>query len=367
MAQRRDKAKAAALDAANAKDPLASARAAGLRYTSDERPGIRRERAGDDFSYRGPDGKAIRDEQVLQRIRSLAIPPAYAEVWITTDPRGHLQATGRDARGRKQYRYHPRWREVRDGTKFDRMLAFGRALPRIREQTDRDLRRQGLPREKVLAAVVQLLEKTLIRVGSEEYARENDSYGLTTLRDQHVRVGDTKVQFAFRGKSGVKHQITLRDKRLARIVKRCRDLPGHELFQYLDDDGTGQSIDSSDVNEYLRAITDEDFTAKDFRTWAGTVLCSITLQEFDACLAESDAKKNVVAAIKQVAERLGNTPAVCRKSYIHPTILDGYLDGSMLRTLHDIAAEELAERAPGLEPAEERLLAFLQRQAVAAH
>lgn len=348
------------------KAPIASAQAAGLRYSSDDRPGIRRRRAGKGFAYIGPDGKPLRDERTLARIRALAIPPAYTDVWISPDPRGHLQATGRDAKGRKQYRYHPRWRTARDETKYDRMVAFGQALPRIRERTDHDLRRPGLPREKVLALVVQLLEKTLIRVGNDAYARQNGSYGLTTLRDKHVRVGESRVSFTFRGKSGVAHQITLQDRRLARVVRRCRDLPGYELFQYLDDDGQRQTIDSADVNDYLREIADEDFTAKDFRTWAGTVLCSLTLQELDPCASEPEAKKNVVAAIKRVSARLGNTPAVCRKSYIHPAILDAYLDGSLLQTLRDLAERELAAPPPGLEPEEARLLALLQHKAAAA-
>ncbi len=341
----------------------AAAKMVGLRYSSDERPGIRRRRKGKGFSYIGTDGKPIRDARTLDRIKALGIPPAYREVWIATDPRGHLQATGRDAKGRKQYRYHPRWREARDETKYERMIDFGQALPKIRERTDADLRRKGLPREKVLAAVVQLLEKTLIRVGNEEYARENKSYGLTTLRDKHVRVDDERLRFHFRGKSGVEHRVTLDDRRLARIVKRCRDLPGQELFQYLDDDGARHTVESDDVNEYLREISGEEFTAKDFRTWAGTVLCSLALREFDTCLSEAEAKKNVVAAVKRVAERLGNTPAVCRKSYIHPAILDAYLDGSMVQALHDFAEQEAGDRPSEIDAAERTLLDMLQRRA----
>ena len=343
-----------------------SARAAGLRYSSDDRPGITRRKRGDSFAYRDPQGRPITDERTIKRINALRIPPAYSDVWIATDPRGHLQATGRDARGRKQYRYHPRWREVRDETKFERMIDFGNALPALRERTRHDLARHGLPREKVLATVVQLLEKTLIRVGNEEYARENRSYGLTTLRNKHVKATDTNLRFAFRGKSGIEHQITLRDRRLARIVKQLRDLPGQELFQYVDDDGRRQSLDSADVNAYLHEITGQDFTAKDFRTWAGTVLCAMTLREFDVCSSETEAKKNVVAAVKRVSERLGNTPAVCRKSYIHPAILEGYLDGSMLHTLHDLADETLSAESGGLEEAEEALLALLDRHTAAA-
>jgi len=327
-----------------------SARAAGLRYSSDDRPGITRRKKGAGFTYLDPQGRPIDNERIIKRINALRIPPAYTDVWIATDPRGHLQATGRDARGRKQYRYHPRWREVRDETKFGRMVDFGNALPALRERTRHDLARHSLPREKVLATVVQLLEKTLIRVGNEEYARENKSYGLTTLRNRHVKATDASLRFSFRGKSGIEHRITLRDRRLARIVRQLRDLPGQELFQYIDDDGTRQSIDSADVNAYLHEITGQDFTAKDFRTWAGTVLCAVTLREFDAC----------------VSERLGNTPAVCRKSYIHPAILAGYLDGSMLHTLHDLADETLSAETGGLEKAERALLALLDRDAVAA-
>jgi DNA topoisomerase-1 len=340
-----------------------SAKAAGLRYSSDDRPGITRRKKGDTFIYLDPQGHRVRDARTIQRINALRIPPAYTDVWISTDPRGHLQATGRDARGRKQYRYHPRWRETRDETKFERMIDFGNALPALRERTRQDLARRGLPREKVLATVVQLLEKTLIRVGNEEYARENKSYGLTTLRDKHVRATDSSLRFAFRGKSGVKHEITLKDRRLARVVKQCRDLPGQELFQYIDDDGERRSIDSADVNAYLHEITGQDFTAKDFRTWAGTILCAMTLREFDACTSETEAKKNVVAAVKRVAERLGNTPAVCRKSYIHPAILEGYLDGSMLHTLHDLAEDTLSADADGLDQEERALLALLDRRA----
>jgi len=340
-----------------------SAKAAGLRYSSDDRPGTTRRKQGDGFAYFDPHGQPITDARTVKRIDALRIPPAYTDVWIATDPRGHLQATGRDARGRKQYRYHPRWHEVRDETKFVRMIDFGNALPALRERTRRDTARHGLPREKVLATVVQLLEKTLIRVGNEEYARENKSYGLTTLRNRHVKATDAGVRFAFRGKSGIEHQITLRDRRLARIVKQLRDLPGQELFQYVDDSGARQSIDSADVNAYLHEIAGQDFTAKDFRTWAGTVLCAVTLREFDACASETEAKKNIVAAVKRVAERLGNTPAVCRKSYIHPAILAGYLDGSMLHTLHDLAEDTLNTEAAGLEGAERALLALLDQRA----
>jgi len=342
-----------------------SARVAGLRYSNDDRPGITRRKRGDGFTYLDPHGQPIDDARTIQRINALRIPPAYTAVWIAPDPRGHLQATGRDARGRKQYRYHPRWSAARDETKFERMIDFGNALPTLRERTRRDLARHGLPREKVLATVVQLLEKTLIRVGNEEYARENKSYGLTTLRNKHVKATDSRLRFTFRGKSGIEHRITLRDRRLARIVKQLRDLPGQELFQYIDDDGARQSIDSADVNAYLHQITGQEFTAKDFRTWAGTVLCAVTLREFDACMSETEAKKNIVATVKLVAERLGNTPAVCRKSYIHPAILASYLDGSMLRTLHDLTEETLSAKVAGLEEEEMALLALLDHHGTA--
>jgi DNA topoisomerase-1 len=282
--------------------PEESARAAGLRYTSDNTRGIQRRKAGDSFRYVTPTGQLLRDPVQLQRIKSLVIPPAWTDVWICPDPRGHLQATGRDARGRKQHRYHPRWREVRDETKYHRMIAFAKALPEIRRRTDADLRRPGLPKEKVLAAVVQLLEKTLIRVGNDEYARQNKSFGLTTLRDGHVEVSGERVTFAFRGKSGVQHEVDLQDRRLARVVKACRDLPGYELFQYVDESGTRQTIESSDVNGYLREIIGEEFTSKDFRTWAGTVLAAQLLKEFEVFTSESQAKRNIVKAVESVAK-----------------------------------------------------------------
>ncbi|MGC2300081.1 MAG: DNA topoisomerase IB [Acidobacteriaceae bacterium] len=275
------------------------------------------------------DGKPIRDKATLERIRSIVIPPAWKEVWICPLANGHLQATGRDARGRKQSRYHPRWREVRDATKYERMLVFGAALGEIRERVEEDLARTGMPREKVLAAIVRLMEVTHIRVGNEEYARENHSYGLTTMRGKHVEVEGSRVRFQFRGKSGRKHTIEFSDRRLANIVRRCQDIPGYELFEYLDEEEQPHSIDSADVNDYIREICRQDFTAKDFRTWAGTVLAAMALREFDPFSSETEAKRNVVAAIKSVAERLGNTPAVCRKCYIHPAVLESYLGGML--------------------------------------
>ena len=343
-------------------DPVASAKEAGLRYVSDRQPGIRRKRAGKGWSYVGPDGKPIRDPKERRRFASLAIPPAYTDVWISPWANGHIQATGRDARGRKQYRYHPRWREARDETKYGRMIAFAQGLPALRAAIDRDLAAPGLPRRKVLAAVVRLLEVSLIRVGNEEYARTNESFGLTTMRDEHVDVNGGTIRFEFRGKSGKEHSVDIHDRRLARIVQRCQDLPGQELFQYVDDDGERQTIDSGDVNAYLREITGQDFTAKDFRTWAGTVLAARALQEFEAFDSEAQAKRNIVEAIESVAERLGNTRAVSRQSYIHHAVLDAYLDGSLIHTLRRRAEAELAEGLGNLEPEEAAVLAFLQQR-----
>ena len=343
-------------------DPIVSAKAAGLRYVTDAGPGLTRRPKGKSFAYLDVDDRPIRDPDDLGRIKALAIPPAWTEVWICPRVDGHLQATGRDARGRKQYRYHPRWRLIRDESKYDRMMAFASALPTIRKRTDADLARPGLPREKVLAAVVRLLETTLIRVGNEEYARSNRSFGLTTMRDRHVRVGKKDVRFEFRGKSGVKHEIDLADPRLARIVGRCRDLPGQELFQYLDEDGHPRTIDSADVNDYLREAAGLEFTAKDFRTWAGTVLASLALREFEAFDSEAQAKKNIVRAIEHVAERLGNTPTVCRKCYVHPEVIEAYLDGTMLQTLQRRAEGEIKGGLSRLLPEEAAVLALLQQR-----
>lgn len=315
------------MNAPFAVDPVDSARAAGLRYAVDNRPGITRHPSANGFEYFDTNGKRIADEAVLSRIKSLGLPPAWTDVWICPQSNGHLQATGRDARGRKQYRYHAEWRSVRDETKFARMVAFGKALKQIRARVDRDLRKKGLPREKVLATVVRLLETTLIRVGNDEYAKQNNSFGLTTMRDRHAKISGAKVGFEFRGKSGKWHTIYVEDKRLARIVKNCRDIPGHELFQYYDADGKRQSIDSSDVNAYLREITGQEFTAKDFRTWAGTVCALMAFTSMSPCESQAHAKQNVSTAIKAVAEQLGNTPTVCRKYYVHPAVIDAYQDG----------------------------------------
>jgi DNA topoisomerase I len=346
-------------------DPEAAAEAAaaaGLRYVTDVMPGITRKRAGRSFSYRDAKGRLIKDRRALARLRALAIPPAWTEVWICPDPRGHLQATGRDARGRKQYRYHNEWRAVRDAHKFDRMLVFGQALPQIRARIDADLRRRGLPRERVLATILRLLETTLIRVGNAEYARENRSFGLTTIRHRHVEVNGSTIAFEFRGKGGKLHKVTTRDRRLARIVRACHELPGQELFQYDDDDGARRDVDSADVNAYLQEISGEPFTAKDFRTWAGTVLASLALSELERFDSQAAAKRNLTRAIEQVASHLGNTVAVCRKSYIHPTILDSYLDGSLLEFLKGRVEEALREELEGLSSEEAAVLAFLQER-----
>lgn len=341
--------------------PRESAQAAGLRYVSDVKPGIRRYRCGKGFRYTAPTGSPVSDEETLARIKSLAIPPAWVGVWICPSSNGHLQATGRDARGRKQSRYHPRWREVRDETKYERIVQFAQALPSIRGRVKSDLALPGLPREKVLATIVSLMEQTHIRVGNQEYAKENGSYGLTTLRNKHVEVKGSKVIFSFQGKSRIHHTISLEDRRLARIIKQCEDLPGYELFQYIDEDGERRSVDSSDVNEYLREITGQHFTAKDFRTWAGSVLACDLLRGIGSFENASHAKKNVVAAIKAVAAKLGNTPAVCRKCYVHPAVLEAYLGGISVEDAKAQLENEIGEQADELRT-EERLLLHLLEQ-----
>lgn len=319
--------------------PEASAKEAGLRYVADSGPGIRRRRVGKRFRYFNPDGAPLTDEAVLARIRSLAIPPAWQDVWICPREDGHVQATGRDARGRKQYRYHRRWREVRDETKYGRLIAFARALPAIRRQVSRDLARPGLPRDKVLAALVRLLETTYIRVGNEEYARENESFGLTTLRERQVRVRGSTLEFRFRGKSGVAHDIALTDPRLAHIVRRMQDLPGEELFQYVEADGGVRALESADVNAYLKAIAGEAFTSKDFRTWAGTVLCARALRALPPPRSKAESRRTVARAVESVAHRLGNTKAVCRKCYIHPAIVASYERGELTQLMRGCADE----------------------------
>ncbi len=347
-------------------ETLAEVKAAGLRYVTDRQPGIRRETNGDkNFRYFSPKGEEVSDEKTLSRIKSLAIPPAYTDVWICPLENGYLQATGHDAKGRKQYRYHPHWRESRDETKFEHMMEFGAALPKIRERVDADLRRQGMPREKILATIVRLLETTLIRIGNEQYAKENQHYGLTTLQTEHVEVSGSTLHFHFVGKSGKEHTIDLRDKKLASIVAKLHHLPGQEVFQYISEDGTLHSIDSADVNAYLHEIAGDEFTAKDFRTWAGTVLASLALQEFEAFGSATQAKKNVTAAIKAVSQRLGNTPAVCRKAYIHPAVFETYLDGTMLEALKQETEQELADSLHSLKPEEAAVMALLARRLAA--
>ncbi|WP_297506934.1 DNA topoisomerase IB [uncultured Caulobacter sp.] len=301
--------------------------APGLQYVNDDDPGLRRVKAGDGFDYRDADGDRVDDAATLERIRTLAIPPAWTEVWICPSPNGHIQATGRDQRGRKQYRYHDAWRRDRDGLKFGRMIAFARALPRLRARVEKDLARRGLPREKVIAAVVRLMELTLIRVGNETYARENKSFGLTTLRDRHAKLSGVGGTFQFKGKSGVVHQTSFRDRRLARIVKACQDVPGQRLFQYYDEDGQRRSVESADVNAYIRAAIGDDFSAKDFRTWAGTLAAARALCLVSKAGSATEAKRNVNTCVKAVAGLLGNTAAVCRGSYIHPLVLEAYQQG----------------------------------------
>ena len=336
-----------------------SASAAGLHYVTDSTPGIRRRRTGSGFRYVTSTGAPIRKSAELARIRALAIPPAWEDVWISADPSGHLQATGRDARGRKQHRYHPRWRRVRDEAKYDRILDFAAALPALRRRARADVSQTGLPREKVVAAIVQLLDKTAIRVGNDEYARDNHSYGLTTLHDQHAKVAGSTIRFRFKGKSGKVHDISFNDARLARIVKRCQELPGRELFQYLDDDGQVHSLGSVDVNDYLRSMTGTEFSAKDFRTWTGTVLAAEALRRQDVAASEADAKAAVVAAVDAVAGALGNTRAVCRKCYIHPVVINEYLAGTLDAGL---TSKRSARGARGLSRSETAVLGLLQRR-----
>jgi DNA topoisomerase-1 len=339
-------------------DPTVAAKAAGLRYVNDTRPGIRRK----DGKFFDAAGAPVTDEATLARIKALVIPPAWTDVWICAQANGHLQATGRDARGRKQYRYHAKWRTVRDDVKYERMLNFGKALPAIRAEVDRALKLPGLPREKVLATIVYLLEATMMRIGNEEYARTNKSFGLTTLHNRHVKVDGSDIAFHFRGKSGIFHDIELHDRRLAKIIARTRELPGQELFQYIDKDGARHSVDSSDVNDYLRTITGEEYTAKDFRTWSGTVLAALALQEFEKFDSETQAKKNIVRAIESVAAKLGNTPSICRKCYVHPAVLEAYLEGSVLAALRTTSEKALVADLHALTPDEDAVLAMLQQR-----
>ncbi|MEK1904820.1 MAG: DNA topoisomerase IB [Pseudomonas sp.] len=325
---------------------------AGLHYVTDSQPGISRRRLRGQFAYFDSEGKRLRDTVEIRRLERLAIPPAYTDVWICTDPQGHLQAVGRDARGRKQYRYHPRWREVRDSSKYERLLEFGRALPRLRASVDEHLRLRALSQDKVLATVVALLDATLIRVGNPQYSRDNHSFGLTTLRNRHVEIQGNALRFRFRGKSGIEHQLSLNDPRLARIVRRCKELPGQQLFQYLDDEGERRSVSSTEINRYLQHHSGDSFTAKDYRTWAGTTLA---LQYLDEATNtnESNPQRVLVEVIKQVAEQLGNTPAICRKCYIHPAVIEAFSDGRLVQ-------RPQTRRRKGLSAEESRLLRFLE-------
>jgi DNA topoisomerase-1 len=342
--------------------PVESARRAGLRYISDDAPGLTRRRRGDGWVYLDPRGRIVRDPDTRARIDALAIPPAWTNVWICPDARGHLQATGRDARNRKQHRYHARFREWREQNKFDRVIAFARALPRIRAAAHRHLQRRGLPRQKVLAAIVLLLEKTLIRIGNEQYAQNNNHFGLTTLRDRHVRIRANTARFRFTGKSGAVRAVELHDPRLVRIIRQCQELPGQELLQYVDDRGAVRDVTSTDVNEYLRQIAGEDFTAKDFRTWAATVLAATTLRRFgEPARTLAQQKKNLLAAVESVARRLGNSRTVCRKCYIHPAVLNAYLDRDTLHTLGQSAGG--LRHSVRLSDDERAVLDFLEQTA----
>jgi DNA topoisomerase-1 len=339
-----------------------AAHSADLRYVSDAERGFTRRRRGKSFTYVRPSGKPLRDPANLARIRALAIPPAWQDVWICRAADGHLQATGRDARGRKQYRYHPRWRQAQDQNKYERIIAFAKTLPKIRRTVARHLRKRGLPREKVLAAAVKLLETTLIRVGNDEYARDNHSFGLTTMHDGHVEVRGATIRFDFRGKHGIEHEIDLKSRRLATIVHACRDLPGQELFQYVDEAGEVRDVGSGDVNDYLREISGRDFTAKDFRTWAGTALAVQALQEFQDFDSAAAAKRNITKAIERVAEHLGNTQAICRKSYVHPAVIDAFMDRSLVKTLKQQTEKELRGKVHRLSSEEAAVLALLQQR-----
>ncbi len=336
-----------------------SAEEAHLRYVSDDKPGYRRRRAGRGFVFCDTHGKRITDARIVARIKSLVIPPAWTNVWICPHPRGHIQATARDAKGRKQYRYHPEWQEARDKEKFTRTLAFARALPALRQAVAEDMAGKPLERRTVLATVVRLLETTLIRIGNREYAEQNKSYGLTTMRNRHVEVNGTRLEFDFVGKSGKRHVVELADRRAARIVAQLQELPGQELFQYVDEHGERRSIDSADVNDYLRELSGAEFTAKDFRTWAGTVLAAWALSEFEKIDSKAAARRNITAAVKKVATRLGNTPAVCRSSYIHPEILNSYLDGSLLDNLKREIKATLRDELNGLTAEEAAVFVLL--------
>jgi len=354
--------KTAALLDLDLNDCEAQARSQGLRYVTDSKPGFTRKRYGKHFHFFDTKGERIRDEAVITRIRKLAIPPAYTNVWICPHANGHMQATGLDAKGRKQYRYHPDWRAIRDASKFSHILAFGEFLPKLRTVTAGHMSQRGLTREKVLATVVTLLEKTLIRVGNDEYAKTNKSYGLTTLRHKHVDVSGHTIRFQFKGKSGKEWNLKLTDRRIARVVQACADIDGQELFKYIDDNGNVRDVTSGDVNAYLQSISGEAFTAKDFRTWTGTILAAMALQEYACYDTEAQARKNVVAAIERVSKKLGNTPTVCRKSYIHPQIIDAYMDGSLIEQITSEIDKSFQAQYEQLTPEEILVLAFLKKR-----
>jgi DNA topoisomerase-1 len=342
-------------------ESIKSAESVGLGYVTDSGPGIRRKRVGKGFGYIGANGKPVRNRQALRRFKTLAIPPAWIDVWICANPNGHIQVTARDAKGRKQYRYHRRWRTARAETKYNKMIAFGKALPLIRKQVERDVSLRGLPRAKVLATIVRLLETTCIRVGNEEYARANDSFGLTTMRDWHVEVSGSNLRFRFRGKNGKDRAIDITDSRLARVVKSCQEIPGYDLFQYIDEYGQYRTVNSTDVNAYLREITGQEFTAKDFRTWAGTVLAVLTLYESGECDSDTKSKKNVSRAIKTVAEQLGNTPTVCREYYVHPGVIDAYLNGSLPEVVQRRAEKIPKNSRHKVNPKEANIVPLLKK------
>lgn len=351
---------------AAAAEPEQSAAAAGLHYVSDAMLGIRRHKSGHGFRYVRPDGSRLADPDALKRIRALAVPPAWSDVWLCPLPNGHLQATGRDAKGRKQYRYHRRFREVRESRKYEHVIAFADALPLIRAKVRKHMALSGLPREKVVATVVYLLDKTLIRVGNDDYAKQNRSYGLTTLKNRHVDIEGCDVRFHFVGKSGKQWSARIRDRRVAKIIRACRELPGQELLQYRTEDGDIQDVTSSEVNAYLREVTGNDITAKDFRTWAGTVLAAVALRETESFDHAAKSKKRLRAAIERVAAQLGNTPAICRKCYIHPEVLNAHLQGTLVRDLARYSEKLLRENLAEMAPEEAAVLALLRARLKAA-
>ena len=341
-------------------DPRETADMAGLRYVSDDRPGIRRRKAGKGFVYLHPNGARLSNEETIRRVKSLAVPPAWTDVWICPSADGHIQATGRDAKGRKQYRYHPSFRAIREGVKFEHMLAFADALPTIRAKVAEHMAQRGLGREKVLATVVYLLETTLIRVGNDDYARRNDSYGLTTLKNRHVAIEGSEIRFQFTGKSGKQWSLKLRDRRVAKIVRACQELPGQDLLQYFDEDGKLHAVTSGDVNSYLRQISGRDVTAKDFRTWAGTLMAAMALRELALFETLAQAKRNLKAAIARVSASLGNTPTICRKCYVHPEVLNGYLERRLVLEIELASEGDLIDELARLRPEETALLVLLK-------